>query len=460
MLSLASLAGPEIAAAQTQGGSAIHVVSWGETLFSIASRYGVSQQAIIAANGLVEPDRLYAGQQLIIPGAAAAAPQAPAVAGTHIVQPGQGLYRIGLIYGVSTADLMAANGLSNPDQIYVGQVLVIPAPGSAPAVAPAAPAPVATGGVHVVQVGETLFRIGQRYGVTVADLVAANGLLNAAQIYAGQQLTIPSPGTVTGAPTTAPAAASPALTGTHIVQAGETLGDIAARFGTSIAELAQANSLSNPSLIYTGQALIVPGAGTGRSAVQPAAAASGGVHTVQQGETLFRIALRYGISVADLMAANGLGSNTIYSGQTLTIPAGGVVSAAPAPISASNAPSPTITNGKQIVVDLSQQMVYAYENGQLLRQFVVSTGLPQYPTVTGDYAIYVKYTSTRMTGPDYDLPNVPWTMYFYKGYGFHGTYWHNNFGQPMSHGCINMRTPEAEWLFNWAPVGTAVHIVW
>jgi LysM repeat protein len=359
------------------------------------------------------------------------------------------------------ADLMAANGLGNPDQLYAGQVLVIPAPGSAPAAAPAAPAATGgpSGGVHVVQPGETLFRIGQRYGVTVTDLAAANGLLNAAQIYSGQQLVIPGPGAATSTPATAPAAASPALTGTHIVQPGETLGDIAARYGTGIAELAQANSLSNPSLIYSGQALLVPGAGTNAPAARPPAAAPG-THVVQQGETLFRIALAYGVTVADLMAANGLGSNTIYSGQTLAIPGGGSGGGGPAPIPAANAPNPTITDGKQIVVDLSQQMVFAFENGQLLRQFVVSTGLPQYPTVTGDYAIYVKYTSTRMTGPDYDLPNVPWTMYFYRGYGLHGTYWHNNFGQPMSHGCVNMRTPEAEWLFNWAPVGTPVRVTW
>jgi lipoprotein-anchoring transpeptidase ErfK/SrfK len=165
--------------------------------------------------------------------------------------------------------------------------------------------------------------------------------------------------------------------------------------------------------------------------------------------------------MANLIAANRLASgDTIYAGQVLTIPNGPVSAPAAAAPPPANAPGATIVGGKQIVVVLSQQMVYAYENGQLLRQFVVSTGLPQTPTVQGDYAVYVKYDSTRMTGPDYDLPGVPWTMYFYQGYGFHGTYWHNNFGNPMSHGCINMRTPEAEWLYMWAPVGTPVHIVW
>ena len=115
-------------------------------------------------------------------------------------------------------------------------------------------------------------------------------------------------------------------------------------------------------------------------------------------------------------------------------------------------------NDKWIDVNLSQQRLYAYVGTQLIRSFVVSTGVAAHPTVTGTYRIYVKYTSTLMTGPGYYLPNVPYTMYFYLGYGIHGTYWHNNFGVPMSHGCINMRTPEAAWLFNWAPLGTVVHI--
>jgi lipoprotein-anchoring transpeptidase ErfK/SrfK len=87
---------------------------------------------------------------------------------------------------------------------------------------------------------------------------------------------------------------------------------------------------------------------------------------------------------------------------------------------------------------------------------VVSTGTRYYPTVTGRFKVYAKYRSTPMSGPGYYLPGVPYTMYFYRGYAIHGTYWHNNFGRPMSHGCVNMKTPEARWLFKWAPKGTLV----
>jgi lipoprotein-anchoring transpeptidase ErfK/SrfK len=111
-----------------------------------------------------------------------------------------------------------------------------------------------------------------------------------------------------------------------------------------------------------------------------------------------------------------------------------------------------------IDVNLSQQMLYAYEGNIIVASFLVSTGVPAFPTVTGQFHIYIKLVSTLMYGDGYYLPNVPYTMYFYKGYGLHGTYWHNNFGHPMSHGCVNMFTSDSEWLFYWASVGTLVNI--
>lgn len=118
-----------------------------------------------------------------------------------------------------------------------------------------------------------------------------------------------------------------------------------------------------------------------------------------------------------------------------------------------------MTKGERwIDVDLTHQRTYAYEGKKLVRAFVVSTGVWQHPTVTGQYHIYVKYVAADMTGPGYYLPDVPYVMYFYRGYGLHGTYWHHNFGVPMSHGCINLKTDDAHWLFNWASVGTLVNI--
>ena len=77
----------------------------------------------------------------------------------------------------------------------------------------------------------------------------------------------------------------------------------------------------------------------------------------------------------------------------------------------------------------------------------------------GDYSVYVKYLADDMSGPDYFLPQVPYTMYFYSGYAIHGTYWHNAFGRVMSHGCVNLPVEEAEWFYNFASVGTPVRVV-
>ena len=127
-------------------------------------------------------------------------------------------------------------------------------------------------------------------------------------------------------------------------------------------------------------------------------------------------------------------------------------------------PPPVVASGgstggtRWIDVDLTNQMVYAYEGDTAVNSFLVSTGTWLTPTITGKYKIYVKYRAADMSGPGYYLADVPYVMYFYKGYGLHGTYWHNNFGTPMSHGCINLRTTDAEWLFGWASIGTVVNV--
>lgn len=122
-------------------------------------------------------------------------------------------------------------------------------------------------------------------------------------------------------------------------------------------------------------------------------------------------------------------------------------------------PQPGANNDERwIDVDLTNQMVYAYEGNTLVNSFVTSTGTWQYPTVTGQYHVYVKLRYKHMSGPGYSLPNVPYTMFFYQGYAIHGTYWHTNFGTPMSHGCVNLSIPDAEWIYNFASVGTLVNV--
>lgn len=115
-----------------------------------------------------------------------------------------------------------------------------------------------------------------------------------------------------------------------------------------------------------------------------------------------------------------------------------------------------------IDVNLTTQTLTAYEGDVPLLTTLISSGLWRTPTVTGQFRIYLTYTSQTMDGRrlgyDYYLENVPYVMYFYKDYALHGTFWHNNFGTPMSHGCVNMRTSDAEWLFYWASIGTLVNV--
>jgi lipoprotein-anchoring transpeptidase ErfK/SrfK len=179
------------------------------------------------------------------------------------------------------------------------------------------------------------------------------------------------------------------------------------------------------------------------------------VHVVQPGQELGLIAKEFNVDVSDIIKLNAIENpNLIYVGQKLTIPAGGVYQ--PTQADAPPAPAPT---GKAILVSTFRQRIFAYEDGRLVRSHLVSTGLPDTPTVLGDYKVKVKFQADDMSGPGYFLPKVPYTMYFFQGYAIHGTYWHNSFGRPMSHGCVNLPTDEAKWFFDWAEVGTPVKVV-
>ncbi len=120
----------------------------------------------------------------------------------------------------------------------------------------------------------------------------------------------------------------------------------------------------------------------------------------------------------------------------------------------------TALGGKWIEIQLSTQTLTAYEGSTPVLTALVSTGVASLPTPIGDYAIISKVRSQAMSGPGYYLPNVEYVSYFYNGYAIHGTYWHNNFGHPMSHGCVNMTNADAKWVFEWAPLGTPVRVHW
>ena len=314
----------------------------------------------------------------------------------YIVQPGDTLNSIALRFSTTVAAIVAANGIVNPNFIWVGQRLIIPLPSTPPPECQV---------THTVQRGETLSSISRRYGTTPGAIAAVNGLTNPNFIWVGQRLTIPvcdamptatvSPTPSDPTPTISPTLTYPTPTPTstptpsceviHTVQSGETLSSIARRFGTTVASIIAANSIVNPDFIWVGQRLVIP--------------------------------------VCDLPA--------------LTV-----------------TPSPSAD--KWIDVNLSTQTLLAYQGSTPVLQTLISSGTIQHPSPVGTYYVYLKLISQDMSGPGYYLPDVPYVMYFYSGYAIHGTYWHSNFGQPMSHGCINLPIPEAGWIYEWALMGTPV----
>ncbi|MCA9366567.1 L,D-transpeptidase family protein [Candidatus Kaiserbacteria bacterium] len=124
----------------------------------------------------------------------------------------------------------------------------------------------------------------------------------------------------------------------------------------------------------------------------------------------------------------------------------------------------TAENKKELLVDRSEQMLYAYEDDELVMSFPISTGLLLTPTPRGTFTVFKKTPSRYMQGPlpgissdTYDLPGVPWNLYFTEqGAVIHGAYWHQNFGSPYSHGCVNLSPEDARKVYDWANVGTTV----
>ncbi|MEK7326331.1 MAG: LysM peptidoglycan-binding domain-containing protein, partial [Chloroflexota bacterium] len=200
----------------------------------------------------------------------------------------------------------------------------------------------AQGTTYTVQPGDNLYRIALKFNTTVAAIQAANGLTTTT-IRVGQVLIIPS-GTSgsSPAPTAKPGATTAPSTnpGTYTVQPGDNLFRIALKFGTTVAAIQAANGLTSAT-IRVGQVLKIPGASgsspaptaTKASASAPTAASNPGTYTVQPGDNLYRIALKFGTTVAAIQAANGLTSATIRVGQVLKIPGAG----------GSSAPAPTAT---------------------------------------------------------------------------------------------------------------------
>lgn len=189
------LAARGIDASSYPGGIFPYYVQYGDTLARIAARFGTSVYAIASLNGIYNPNFIYVGQLLYIPGAyypppvtpvpPPVTPVPPPTPGQYVVRPGDTLNIIARYFGTTVYALQLANGIANPNLIYVGMVLIIPN------TVPPTPPPPTTVIAYYVQYGDRLSRIAFRYGSTVSAIVAYNGISNPNVIYVGQLIYIP-----------------------------------------------------------------------------------------------------------------------------------------------------------------------------------------------------------------------------------------------------------------------------
>ncbi len=238
-----------------------------------------------------------------------------------------------------------------------------------------------------------------------------------------------------------------ATPGPVIVRYGDSLFSIAGESGKGMGETAGVNSAPTLSFIWAGERISLPAFSETFLFSDPGDAAV--LATAPYTGTLAPIAARFGTSMQAALSMNRLyNPGVVFTGQRLLTPSGNA------------SPTPPPTTGKWIDVDISSQTTTAYLGNAPLKIVLVSTGTTWTPTPSGSFKVYRQVPSQTLsggTGADrYYLPGVPWIMYFSGEVGFHGTYWHNNFGVPMSHGCVNLSIEDAKWFYNWGEVGMPV----
>lgn len=270
-----------------KGNYKTYVVQSGDTLSGIAERFGVSVDQLCEWNDISDPNLIYVGQVLKLYGGSDSntsgeKPSTGSQEITYVVQSGNTLSGIAERFGVTVEQLCQWNDISNPNLIYVGQVLKIIPKSSTSSMI-----------TYTVESGDTLSGIAEQYGVTVQQLCSWNGINDPNLIYPGEIIKIYTSGSYST---------------TYTVKAGDTLSVIAERFGVTVNELCKWNDISNPNEIYIGQVLklYAPNVGT--------------TYTVEAGDTLSSIAERFGVSVDQLCEWNNISDpNVIYVGQVLQV---------------------------------------------------------------------------------------------------------------------------------------------
>ena len=250
---------------------------------------------------------------------------ATAANGYYTVKAGDTLYGISRKFGMSLSQLVSANGISTSSVIQPGQTLRVVGGESASTVVKTNTASTRTsGGNYIVQAGDTLYSIARRSGMSLNTLLSINGLSQSSVIRPGQTLSVSgSASQTTATPVSYQTTSTSTGNGTYTVKAGDTLYRIAYNHGISLTTLLSINGLSETSTIRPGQQLVVSGSAKATTSTTKATTVSystgASTHTVQAGDTLFRIAKNNGLTLSELRALNGLTSNTIRVGQVLKV---------------------------------------------------------------------------------------------------------------------------------------------
>ena len=308
-----------------------YTVKAGDTLYGISRKFGMSLSQLVSANGISTSSLIQPGQTLRVVGGESASTvvktntaSTRTSGGNYIVQPGDTLYSIARRSGMSLNTLLSINGLSQSSVIFPGQSLTVGQSDGRTVSAGYTPSKTtSTSGTYTVQAGDTLYSIARRSGMSLNTLLSINGLSQSSVIRPGQTLSVSGNASqATATQVSYQSAGSTSGNGTYTVKAGDTLYRIAYNHGISLTTLLSINGLSETSTIRPGQQLAVSGSAkttTTTSAKTVSYSTGASTHTVQAGDTLFRIAKNNGLTLSELKALNGLTSNNIRVGQVLKV---------------------------------------------------------------------------------------------------------------------------------------------
>lgn len=307
-----------------------YTVQSGDTLSGIALKFSTTSSKLAQLNSISNPNLIYVGQRLLVNQSSnsnssssgqssSTTTNTEASAASYTVKSGDTLSGIASQYNTTVNQIVSLNQLSNPNLIYVGQVLKLKNSQTTNSSSSSSSTAATTAGTYTVKAGDTLSAIASRYSTSSSTLASLNSLSNPNLIYVGQVLKVSSNAS-TSSSTSSSANSTVTTAASYTVKSGDTLSAIAAKYGTTYQALASANSISNPNDIYVGQVIKVSATATAASSQAASSTSSSGSYTVKSGDTLYGIALANGLNWQTLAKQNGISDpNVIFVGQKLSL---------------------------------------------------------------------------------------------------------------------------------------------